>query len=109
MPDWNVAVKPPTWGKSQGEAEPNMDATDSLIEKIRALPAERVAEVEDFVDFLSRKVQRQAAAQRLLSIAPALEAAGLPPPSEAEIEREAKTARRSRRGNPMSAGSAGRS
>ncbi|MDO9166050.1 MAG: hypothetical protein Q7U13_08080 [Rhodoferax sp.] len=27
----------------------------SLIEKITALPAERVAEVEDFVDFLSQR------------------------------------------------------
>lgn len=27
----------------------------ALIEKIRALPSERVAEVEDFVDFLSRR------------------------------------------------------
>jgi len=26
---------------------------DALVEKIRSLPAERVAEVEDFVDFLS--------------------------------------------------------
>ena len=29
----------------------------SLIEKITALPAERVAEVEDFVDFLSQREQ----------------------------------------------------
>lgn len=27
----------------------------ALIEKIRSLPPERVAEVEDFVDFLSRR------------------------------------------------------
>lgn len=27
----------------------------ALIEKIRALPPERIAEVEDFVDFLSRR------------------------------------------------------
>ena len=26
--------------------------TQALIEKIRALPAERIAEVEDFVDFI---------------------------------------------------------
>jgi len=39
----------------------------TLIEKIRALPPERVAEVEDFVDFLSqrgdtRRLTRAAAA-----------------------------------------------
>ncbi len=28
-------------------------AEETLIEKIRSLPAERVAEVEDFVDFLT--------------------------------------------------------
>jgi hypothetical protein len=28
---------------------------ETLIEKIRSLPAERVAEVEDFVDFLSHR------------------------------------------------------
>ncbi len=36
----------------------NMGYTDqawSLIEKIRALPSERVAEVEDFVDFLHQR------------------------------------------------------
>lgn len=29
-----------------------MAATEALIEKINALPAQRVAEVEDFVDFI---------------------------------------------------------
>lgn len=29
-----------------------MPATEALIEKINALPAQRVAEVEDFVDFI---------------------------------------------------------
>ena len=52
--------------------------TQTLIDKIEALPAERVAEVEDFVEFLSAKTQRQAALERLLTIAPALEAAGAP-------------------------------
>jgi hypothetical protein len=30
-----------------------LDPTDQLVEKIRGLSPERVAEVEDFVDFLS--------------------------------------------------------
>jgi len=57
----------------------------TLIDKIAALPAERVAEVEDFVEFLSAKAQRQAALERLLKIAPALEATGAPPVSEEDL------------------------
>jgi hypothetical protein len=34
--------------------------TKSLIEKIRALPAERIAEIEDFVDFLRLREQERA-------------------------------------------------
>lgn len=40
--------------------------TESLIEKIKSLPPERVAEVEDFVDFIA---QRNAAAARHQAIA----------------------------------------
>lgn len=29
----------------------------NLVEKIRSLPAERIAEVEDFVDFLKQRTQ----------------------------------------------------
>jgi hypothetical protein len=32
---------------------------DSLIRKIRSLPPERVAEVEDFVEFLSQRDDRE--------------------------------------------------
>jgi urease accessory protein UreF len=86
-----------------------MNISDSLIEKIQALPAERIAEVEDFVDFLSRKMQRQAAIERLLSVAPALEAAGVAPPTEAEIEREVQAVRQARRRNAIPVDGAGRS
>jgi hypothetical protein len=34
--------------------------TQALIEKIRALPAERIAEVEDFVDFIRLREQERA-------------------------------------------------
>ena len=34
-------------------------AQDTLIEKIRNLPAERLAEVEDFVDFLTVRDQER--------------------------------------------------
>ncbi len=71
--------------------------TQALIDKIEALPADSVAEVEDFVDFLSAKAQRQAALGRLLQIAPALEAAGAPPVSEADVLAEVAAVRGARR------------
>jgi hypothetical protein len=71
--------------------------TQALIEKIQALPAERIAEVEDFVDFLATKARRLAALDRLLAIAPALEAAGAPPMTEEEIAAEVDAVRAARR------------
>lgn len=68
-----------------------------LIEKLKALPPERLAEVEDFVDFLAAKNRKRMALDRLLAIAPALEAAGVPPTSEEEIDAEVKAARAERR------------
>jgi hypothetical protein len=70
--------------------------TQALIEKIEALPAERRAEVEDFVDFLSAKARRQAALDRLLAIVPALEAAGAPPGTEEEVAAEVEAVRAAR-------------
>lgn len=70
---------------------------DRLIEKLKNLPPEGRAEVEDFVDFLVAKAKRQAAFDRLLSIAPALEAAGVTPPTEQEINDEIKAVRAERR------------
>ena len=56
-----------------------MSANDqTLIEKLKALPPDKRAEVEDFVDFLAAKATRLAAIDQLLSIAPTLEAAGIP-------------------------------
>ena len=72
----------------------------ALIDKIQALPADRIAEVEDFVDFLATRTRRLAALDRLLAIAPALEAAGAPAMTEREIAAEVsavRTARRSRK------------
>jgi hypothetical protein len=40
-------------------------AEDALIDKIRSLPAERLAEVEDFVEFLATKEKRRQAAEEL--------------------------------------------
>ncbi len=71
--------------------------TQALIEKIQALPAERIAEVEDFVDFIATKARRLTALDRLLAIAPALEAAGAPPMAEEDVAAEVEAARAARR------------
>ena len=77
--------------------------TQALIEKIEALPAERRAEIEDFVDFIATKTRRLAALDRLLAIAPALEAAGAPPMTEEEIAAEVEAVRAARRSRSASA------
>lgn len=69
----------------------------ALFEKLKALPPQQRAEVEDFVDFLATKTKKRAAFDRLLAIAPALEAAGVEPMSEEEIAAEIKAARAERR------------
>jgi hypothetical protein len=68
-----------------------------LFEKLKALPEQQRAEVEDFVDFLATKARKRAALDRLLAIAPALEAAGVEPMSEEEINAEIKAGRAERR------------
>jgi hypothetical protein len=74
-----------------------MPNAQALIEKIQALPPERLGEVEDFVDFLAAKTRRQDALDRLFAIAPALEAAGAPPITEDEIQAEVDAVRAERR------------
>lgn len=73
---------------------PNPSRT--LVEKIDTLPPEQQAEVEDFVDFLANKQRRLEALDRLLSIAPALEAAGAPPISDDEAVALVKNTRAER-------------
>ncbi|VAX06574.1 hypothetical protein MNBD_GAMMA26-274 [hydrothermal vent metagenome] len=36
-----------------------MQNTQALIEKIQSLPTDRIAEVEDFVDFLKQRTRRR--------------------------------------------------
>ena len=69
----------------------------ALLSRIRSLSPQQVAEVEDFVEFLATKSSRHAALDRLLTIAPALEAAGVAPMSQEEIVAEVKAARAERR------------
>ena len=66
----------------------NATVEQSLMSKIRTLSPQQVAEVEDFVEFLATKARKRGALDRLLAIAPALEAAGTTPEGEAEIAAE---------------------
>ena len=76
---------------------------DVLIETLKSLPAQQRAEVEDFVEFLAAKAKKRAAWDRLLAIAPALEAAGIEPMSEEEVAAEIKAARAERRARMQAA------
>ena len=84
----------------------NTTVEQVLITKIKALSPQQVAEVVDFVEFLAAKSAKRAAFDRLLAIAPALEAAGVEPISEDEIAVEVKAARAERRARLAAAGSA---
>jgi len=75
----------------------NATVEQNLMSKIRTLSPQQVAEVEDFVEFLATKARKRAAVDRLLSIAPALEAAGAGATSEDEIAAEVAAAREERR------------
>ena len=68
-----------------------------LLERLKQLPAARVAEVVDFVEFLAAREQRAAAAQRLGEATGKLDALNLPPISEDEIDAEVQAARNTRR------------
>ena len=76
---------------------------NALIEKIQALPPERLGEVEGFVDFLTAKARRLAVFDRLLAIAPALEAADARPITEDDIQAEVDAVRAARRSRGSSA------
>ena len=75
----------------------NAALEQSLISRIGSLSPQQVDEVADFVDFLANRQAKQAALNRLLAIAPALEAAGAQPISMDEINVEVRAARAERR------------
>ncbi|MBL8493117.1 MAG: DUF2281 domain-containing protein [Rhodocyclaceae bacterium] len=68
----------------------------ALIDKIRQLPPQRLAEVEDFVDFLRAREERSAAGTRLGESLARLDALNLPPLSDDEIAAEIEAARQAR-------------
>ena len=65
-----------------------------LIERLKKLPPNRVAEVVDFVEFLASREERAAAAQRLTEGLARLDALNLPAITEDEVEEEVQAARR---------------
>ena len=75
----------------------NANVEQILMSKIRTLSPQQVAEVEDFVEFLVTKTRKRSALDRLLAVAPALEAAGAQPMSEDEIAAEVDAVRAERR------------
>jgi hypothetical protein len=68
-------------------------SAQALIEKIRQLPPQRLAEVEDFVDFLRAREERAAAGARLGESLAKLDALNLAPVSDDEIAAEIQAAR----------------
>ena len=77
----------------------NAQAVEALIEKLKSLPPEQRAEVEDFVDFLKARKERarDAAAQRLGEAFKKLDALNQPALTPEEVEAEIDAARAERR------------
>lgn len=68
----------------------------TLLDKLDQLPPERVAEVENFVEFLANK-ERDKAFGDFLAVADTVAKAGIPALTSEEIEAEIKTYRDERR------------
>lgn len=68
----------------------------ALIRKLESLPPQRLAEVEDFVEFLAVREGRAVAGERLGQSLAKLDAAKLPPLSDEDIAAEIAAARQER-------------
>lgn len=68
-----------------------------LMQGLKQLPLDRVAEVVDFVEFLAAREQRATAAARLGEAFARIDAAGLPPLSDEEIEEAVQATRQASR------------
>ena len=64
-----------------------------MIERLKKLPPNRVAEVVDFVEVLAEREEHTAAAQQLTEALARLDALNLPPISEEEVADEVRAAR----------------
>jgi len=73
--------------------------TENLLEKLKSLPPARLAEVEDFVDFLKTREERtrDEAARRLGEAFEKLDALNAPPLTSEEVQAEIDAARAERR------------
>ena len=67
-----------------------------LIQKLQQLPQQRLAEVEDFVEFLAARELRSATGVRLGESFSKLDELNLPPLSDEEIDAEIQAARKER-------------
>lgn len=74
----------------------NARTDEALIEKLKSLPPQQRAEVEDFVDFLKTREERERdeAAQRLGKAFEKLDALNLPPLTPEEVQAEIDAASR---------------
>lgn len=68
----------------------------TLIQKLQQLPQQRLAEVEDFVEFLAARESRSAAGERLGVSLAKLDKLNLPALSDEEIDAEIQSARKER-------------
>lgn len=68
----------------------------TLIQKLQELPPQRLAEVEDFVEFLAARELRNTAGARLGASLAKLDALNLPALSDDEINAEIQAARQER-------------
>ena len=68
----------------------------TLIQKLEKLPAQRLAEVADFVEFLMAREARAQAGVRLGESLSKLDALNFPPLSDEDIEAEIQVARQER-------------
>lgn len=68
----------------------------TLIQKLQELPPQRLAEVEDFVEFLATREMRSAAGARLGESLSKLDALNLPPLTDEEINAEIQAALQAR-------------
>jgi len=83
----------------------NSNVEQTLMSKTRALSPRQLAEMEDFVECLAAKARKRGALDRLLAIAPVLEAAGAAPVGEDEIAAEVDAARAERHAASIITGS----
>lgn len=75
-------------------------SAQASIEKIQQLAPQRLAEVEDFVDFLRARDECANAGLQLGASLARLDALNLPPLSDEEIEAEIQAAREERAARP---------